>query len=661
MSTKIRLLAIMPLAVLPAVVSARGVTPYLPLNLDPEVESQVERVLILGDKPLLTRPIPAALVVEALPKACEIDPVLCAHVQKYLMRYMGNTNLEFLSIEASAGTGANPLIPNAHGQTMQDRFQVSGAGYLQMGDYALLNLGVVAYEGRAPIPTGTYLSLGFDFAQLDIGWRDHWWSPMRDDSMLISTEAPTMPSVTISNYRPLTRLGIKYELFAARMSYSTQIETAPDGVLTQGYPRMSGLHLSIEPVSGWSVGANRVLIYGGGAAAVPVGTVLNSFFNPAKAQSSGVGTGSAVVGKQEASVGSQFIFPGAIPFTFYAEYAGNDTSQGKNYYFGKPDLSFGLHIPVIGPFDLTIESQTWAPTWYVHGFSAVQTGYGDGITNDHVTIGNWFGDQRRFGDAVGGQSLMVRLGFEPSFGGLFDIEGRMLRNDSIYPAVAYYREYTGTLRYSYPWRGYAIGGQLDVGRDVFGDHFARLAAFMRLGEALRDGSDSGSFSAQRSPGAELFVDIGANANKVRQNILPTEPEYTTGIDYGPHLGLGARRQVSTHQDLGVRLEADEVQGRLMLSIRALDYRYRFNDPLAINLFVGATRYDLGTPAMGWYLGGGLSWRDILPGWDLGVDYRYGVAVDRLRVLPSDPFPLGDGRPDEFHDIYGVAMYLSRKF
>ncbi len=42
---------------------ARGVTPYLPLNLDPEVERQVERVLILADKPVMTRPIPAATVI----------------------------------------------------------------------------------------------------------------------------------------------------------------------------------------------------------------------------------------------------------------------------------------------------------------------------------------------------------------------------------------------------------------------------------------------------------------------------------------------------------------------------------------------------------------------------------------------------------------------
>ena len=52
---------------------ALGVTPYLPLNLDPDVESQVERVLILGDEPVMTRPIPAALVLEALPKACKVD------------------------------------------------------------------------------------------------------------------------------------------------------------------------------------------------------------------------------------------------------------------------------------------------------------------------------------------------------------------------------------------------------------------------------------------------------------------------------------------------------------------------------------------------------------------------------------------------------------
>ena len=59
---------------------ARGVTPYLPLNLEPETEAQIERVLILAGKPIMRRPIAAATVLDALPKACAIDQVLCEQV-----------------------------------------------------------------------------------------------------------------------------------------------------------------------------------------------------------------------------------------------------------------------------------------------------------------------------------------------------------------------------------------------------------------------------------------------------------------------------------------------------------------------------------------------------------------------------------------------------
>src|SRR4029077_3233938 len=71
-----------------AAASARGVTPYLPLNLEPEIEAQIERVLILAGKPVMRRPIAAATVLEALPKACAVDARLCEQVGRYLSRYM---------------------------------------------------------------------------------------------------------------------------------------------------------------------------------------------------------------------------------------------------------------------------------------------------------------------------------------------------------------------------------------------------------------------------------------------------------------------------------------------------------------------------------------------------------------------------------------------
>src|SRR6516164_11819085 len=219
MKSRLRLSVCVSLCLLAAgPLRARGVSPYLPLNLDPELEREVERVLILGDHPVMTRPIPAAVVLDALPKACAIDPVLCRRVRRALKVYMKDTALEFASVEGSAVSGDSKMvIPNQYGQTVQSQYQIAGAGYIQPSDYLLVNLGGVAYDGRQKA-TGSFLSLGFDWAQIDLGFRDHWWSPMTDSAMLISTEAPTMPSITLSNYTPLTRLGWQYEVFVGRMS-----------------------------------------------------------------------------------------------------------------------------------------------------------------------------------------------------------------------------------------------------------------------------------------------------------------------------------------------------------------------------------------------------------------------------------------------------------
>ena len=662
---KNKLLTIFPLVVLPCVALARGVTPYLPLNLDPEVEREVERVLVLGDKPILTRPIPAAVVLDALPKACKIDAVLCGRVRRYLARYMHVDGIEFASAEADAARGSNPVMPNQHGRTEDSHYQLAGAGYFQPSNYALLNLGAVVYQGRTT-PTGSMLSIGFDRAQLDIGYRDHWWSPMTDISMLLSTEAPTMPSITLSNYEPLTRLGLHYEIMVARMSKSDNIQLT-NGQLTSGYPKVAGLHLAFEPVSGWSVGASRILIFGGGAAGgQSVGDVLQAFFNPSKAQTTGFGTEN-VVGKQEASVTNRFLFPGPMPFAVYFEYAGNDTDSGRNYLLGKPDLSWGVHIPRLGPLDVTFENSYWTPTWYVHGYSAVQTGYGDGITNDGLSFGHWFGDQRIFGYATGGRSDLLRVGWEPSLGGRFEAQLRALVNDSYYasnaPPLPYRHEYMASLSYSYPMRDYVVGGEVDAGSDVFGDHYTRIAAFWRYGAALSGGAadDSGddALPLQRPDGAELFVDAGVNASRVNVDLTGATARYNEAVQVDPHLGFGARRAVSVHQDLGVRIEADEIHHRAFYNFRLLDYRYRFNSPLALNLFGGAARYNLTTPAYGFTLGSGAQWRNILPGWDLGVDYTYGVKVARLRVLPNDV--QAGTRPDSFYDIDRLDLYLSRTF
>jgi hypothetical protein len=119
-----------------------------------------------------------------------------------------------------------------------------------------------------------------------------------------------------------------------------------------------------------------------------------------------------------------------------------------------------------------------------------------------------------------------------------------------------------------------------------------------------------------------------------------------------------RRAVSANNDLGVRIEFDEVDGHSLIGVRAIDYRYRFGNRFALGLFAGAARYDAPTPAYGIYFGAGAIWRNILPNWDLAADLRHVQNAARDHVLASDP---QGGRPDSFYKIDGGLFYLSRRF
>src|ERR1022692_888390 len=98
-----------------SVALANGVSNYLPLNLEPEIERQIERVLILADEPILKRPFAVALVEDALPQACEVDKRLCNQVRRYLERYSRDYAVTHASATAAVARGADTTVPNEHG------------------------------------------------------------------------------------------------------------------------------------------------------------------------------------------------------------------------------------------------------------------------------------------------------------------------------------------------------------------------------------------------------------------------------------------------------------------------------------------------------------------------------------------------------------------
>ena len=513
----------------------------------------------------------------------------------------------------------------------------------------------MAYDGRESF-SGTYLSAGFSKAQLDIGYKPHWLSPMTDSSMLMSTEAPTMPSVGISNSEPLTRLGISYDIFEARMSHSDRIVW--QNGYTSGNPHLGGIQLVMEPVSGWSFGINRLAQFGGGArGGGSVTELLQALVNPSRYSNLNPNlSADQKATNQEASLTSSFLFPGAVPFAVYAEYAGEDTSHGRNYLLGNSALSWGIHFPRLARrFDLTLEASEWQNSWYVHNI------WQDGMTNDGLVMSNWFGDERQFGDGVGGRSAMARLRWDATFGGQVELRYRTLENQ-VYGEIPYHHFHEITLGYSRPWRGIIVGGEFDSGTDVFGRSFGRVTGFVRYDDANAQLNATLLSAEEGAPVAEtdsqIFIDAGANELRITTDLTELTPKTTGAFATGAHLAVGARRAVSEHNDLGARVDLDEVGGHSLIGVRLIDYRWRFHNPLALTGFLGAARYSLATPAYGIYFGLGLQWRNVLPHLDAGIEVRYYDNVARDRLLPGEP---QTQRPDSFYDIFGGVFSLSYHF
>jgi hypothetical protein len=157
----------------------------------------------------------------------------------------------------------------------------------------------------------------------------------------------------------------------------------------------------------------------------------------------------------------------------------------------------------------------------------------------------------------------------------------------------------------------------------------------------------------REAAAELFVDVGFNDTSVEADIAALPEKVTTDTN-GAHLGIGLRRELQ-RGSIGARLELDDLDGDSLLAVRALDYRRHLSERFALTAFAGAARLDLDTAAHGYYFGGGVQLKDLWPRWDLSLDLRLGDKLARDNFDPQAP------RPDDFHDLRGFTIYLSRGF
>jgi hypothetical protein len=153
--------------------------------------------------------------------------------------------------------------------------------------------------------------------------------------------------------------------------------------------------------------------------------------------------------------------------------------------------------------------------------------------------------------------------------------------------------------------------------------------------------------------AESFVavEIGAAYSDVESSGAGPD-DGVDGTDTGYHFGVGAyRNQDESRWVYGVKLEAEDVQGNMLLGLRAIDVGFLITPRITLKGFLGAARYDLATAAYGWRVGLGASYQ-LAEHWVLAADIVYNDKLAR---------DSGGGNVSVFYDIIQAVGYLQYRF
>ncbi|WP_246434628.1 capsule assembly Wzi family protein [Teredinibacter haidensis] len=448
---------------------------YLPIHLDPGVEAKVEKLFVLVNMPIIKRPIAVKNVRKAIAKLGDKNPSLTATLNHYLKRYEHNAGIVHAQIKVSSSSGKAVFQPNSRGADTNGSYQGSIAGYWKVSSLVNLNMGALAYDQslaeKGQYLENTYLSIGNEYIQADIGNRPHWFGPFQESDMLQSTNAATSTGVTVSNTTPLTKFGIRYEIFLTQMSESDVILSEDHSERLTGKPKLLGVHASAEPIEGFSLSFNRLLQYGGADRDDSLSTLYKAFINAKKQDNSGDSGND--FGNQLSSIATRYTFTGDFPISIYMEYAGEDTSKTSDFHLGNTSLMLGIHLPQItDKLDLSYEHAEWQNSWYVNG------NYGDGLRQHNGIMGHWAASQRNFNDAVGADSHTVKLNWHINSEKTLITKYRQVSNQD-YSSSSYETGYLLEAEYSQIFKRITLGGRFLFGNDVFGESYSQISGVIR--------------------------------------------------------------------------------------------------------------------------------------------------------------------------------------
>lgn len=446
---------------------AKGVSPYLPINLAPEVELQIEKLMAMtGDTPL-AKPYKATELLTRLEAIKDYHPVLHNRLSSYLARYtetMANTH-RALTLSVSDDNARHQ--ENNRGVQHNTNVEVSAAAHVFFNPYVYLAAGASYNDESGKAATNTHLSMGYEYLQLDIGFRDHWLSPMQDSAMLLSTHAENPPSITLSNSTGISDWNFRYELFYAKFDEKTNIKSL--GTISAGKPELTGMHFSFSPVERLSVGLTRTYYFGGGNRDGGFGIGLKGLFSPSSLEDNSQDNNEQGYG--QTALSAKWNIGLETPLSVYAEFAQYQRDALTAAEDSGDAISLGLFMPVVfETMSLRYEITDRDAGWYQSSF------YQQGYSNKNVLLGHWSADE--FGTSISPEALTHHIMMDWE---LFDDQQLAIKltHQSIEDTAGLSDTFQMNARYSFATQYGFWGLDGTFGKDALGENYNRLSAFYR--------------------------------------------------------------------------------------------------------------------------------------------------------------------------------------
>ncbi|BDX04535.1 capsule assembly Wzi family protein [Planctobacterium marinum] len=452
---------------LPVKTLANGVSPYLPINLAPEVELQIEKLMAMtGDTPL-SRPYKATEVLVRLEAIKDYHPILYNRLSAYLKRYTQEIANTHRAVTLSTSDDNTRSLENNRGVKHTSSFEISAAGHVFYNPYIFLSVGANYSDEGGRAATNTHLSMGNEYLQMDIGFRDHWLSPMQDSAMLLSTHAENPPSVTFSNTTGITDFNLRYEVFYAK--YDEETDVLSQGKITQGKPEMTGMHISLSPFERFSVGFTRTYYYGGGLRDNDLSLGFKGLFTPSSLEDTRQDNNEQGYG--QTAVSAKWNMGLEIPLSVYAEFAQYQRDSLSAEDDSGHAISAGFYAPVLfETMSLRYEITSREAGWYESSF------YPQGLRNKNVLMGHWSADEFTAGLSPEALTHHIMMDWE-----LWDAQqlAVKLTHQSIEDTAGLSDTFQLNARYSIATEYGFFGIDGTFGKDATGDNYNRLSAFYR--------------------------------------------------------------------------------------------------------------------------------------------------------------------------------------